>query len=204
MISPRSILLALLAFTPSIYAHGSHGDNQDRSNLDWATLHMMEEHHITSFDARSFFSLHDYDNSGLWTTDEVRRTYGLDDESNAALTEERKQQILREVFNIFDPLKTGVISANDYVRLTQQGKKLPDFGTGPGHHGDMEYEYEIHHFEKYHGDDTKEEDLTHPEDIEHFRKHDREYAESLRLEKLESMDIVLANIPAKFLKSPSA
>ena len=41
MISPRSILLALLAFTPSIYAHGSHGDNQDRSNLDWATLHMM-------------------------------------------------------------------------------------------------------------------------------------------------------------------
>lgn len=22
--------------------------------------------------------------------------------------------------------------------------------TGPGHHGDDEYEYEIHHFEKFH------------------------------------------------------
>ena len=23
---------------------------------------------------------------------------------------------------------------------------------GPGHHGDDEYEYEIHHFEKFHGE----------------------------------------------------
>ena len=26
--------------------------------------------------------------------------------------------------------------------------------TGPGHHGDDEYEYEIHHFEKFH-DESK-------------------------------------------------
>ena len=38
---------------------------------------------------------------------------------------------------------------------------------GPGHHGDDEYEYEIHHFEKFHNEDTTEEELTHPEDIEH-------------------------------------
>lgn len=26
--------------------------------------------------------------------------------------------------------------------------------TGPGHHGDDEYEYEIHHFEKFHDEST--------------------------------------------------
>lgn len=32
------------------------------------------------------------------------------------------------------------------------------------------YEYELHHFEKYHDENTKEEDLNHPEDIAHFKK----------------------------------
>lgn len=38
---------------------------------------------------------------------------------------------------------------------------------GPGHHGDAEYEYEIHHYEKYHNEDSTEAELNHPEDIEH-------------------------------------
>lgn len=38
---------------------------------------------------------------------------------------------------------------------------------GPGHHGDAEYEYEIHHFEKYHNEDSPDSELNHPEDIEH-------------------------------------
>ena len=77
------------------------------------------------------------------------------------MTEERKQQIVQEVFAMFDPLKTGIISMNDWLRLSAAGKRLPDFGVGPGHHGDMEYEYEIHHFEKHHGDNPNE-DLNHP------------------------------------------
>ena len=36
----------------------------------------------------------------------------------------------------------------------REGQRLKDFGLGPGHHGDDEYEYEIHHFEKYH-DESK-------------------------------------------------
>lgn len=164
---------------------------------------LSEEHHISSFDDNSFFTLHDYDNSGFWTADEVRRTYGMDDESNAGVTEAQKREHLREVFNIFDPLKTGSISRNDFLRLRREGTTLPDLGLGPGHHGDLEYEYEIHHFEKYHGDDTREEDLTHPEDIEHFRRHDREEGEQLRTESLERMSIVEANIPDMFLRSPS-
>jgi hypothetical protein len=87
------------------------------------------------------------------------------------------------------------------MRQTQAGKKLPDSAYGPGHHGDIEYEYEIHHFEQFHGDDAKEEDLTHPEDIEHFRLHDEMEAAEERLEQLERMQIVEANIPQKFLKN---
>lgn len=128
----------------------------------------------------------------------------MDDESNARVTEAQKREYLREVFNIFDPLKTGSISRNDYLRLRAEGSKLPDLGLGPGHHGDLEYEYEIHHFEKYHGDDAREEDLTHPEDIEHFKRHDHEEAEQLRTDAMERLSIIEANIPGMFLKSPSA
>lgn len=160
----------------------------------------IEEHHIDSFDPASFFALHDYDASGAWTVDEVRKTYGIDDVSNAGVSEERKQQAVREVFALFDPGKTGVISRDNWMRFIAGGTRLPDLGFGPGHHGDLEYEYEIHHFEKYHGDDATEEDLTHPEDIEHFRLHDEEEAAAERLEQLERTPVVEANIPQKFLR----
>jgi hypothetical protein len=81
-----------------------------------------------------------------------------------------------------------------------EGRRLPDFGLGPGHHGDDEYEYEIHHFEKFHGEDTKEEDLTHPEDIAHFKKHDRLEDEAEKLAGMEKLSIVEGNIPLKFRK----
>ena len=50
--------------------------------------------------------------------------------------------------------------------------------------------------------DTKEEDLTHPEDIAHFAKHEREELEAERLEKLNQQAINEANIPAKFRRQP--
>ena len=42
---------------------------------------MAEEHHVSNFDAPSFFTMHDFNSDGSWTPDEVRRMYGLDDES---------------------------------------------------------------------------------------------------------------------------
>ena len=43
----------------------------------------------------------------------------------------------------------GFITREEWERFAgASGKELPDFGTGPGHHGDDEYEYEIHHWEK--------------------------------------------------------
>lgn len=125
----------------------------------------------------------------------------MDDPSNAHFTEQQKQDAVRQVLTLFDPFNTGSVSRGEWMRLVTAGKRLPDFGFGPGHHGDMEYEYEIHHFEKYHGEDAKEEDLTHPEDIEHFRLHDEAERAEKRLEQLERMQIVEANIPQKFLRS---
>ena len=101
---------------------------------------------------------------------------------------------------------------DDYEGYANPGSQRQ---TGPGHHGDDEYEYEIHHFEKFHDEsrslqtclffatlipwtDTKEEDLTHPEDIAHFRKHDEMDAQADYQEQMDQMPIVEQNIPQKF------
>jgi hypothetical protein len=104
--------------------------------------------------------------------------------------------------DLFDADRSGTISYAEYLVGVSKGLKLPDLGFGPGHHGDDEYEYEIHHWEKYHsGDDVKEEDLTHPEDIEHFRKHEEEEQRQEEWESLvKGQGVIEKNIPAKFLR----
>ncbi|KAJ5558487.1 hypothetical protein N7535_008700 [Penicillium sp. DV-2018c] len=194
------IAAGLLALSTLANAHGSHSSDGASSD-DWATRHMIEEHHIENFDPTSFFILHDYDSSGTWTPEEVRKTYGLNDESNAGVTEEQKQDVVRKVFELYDIGNQGFINREDWLAGIAAGKRLPDLGYGPGHHGDLEYEYEIHHFEKYHGDDTTEADLTHPEDIEHFRKHDELEDAEIRLEKMEQIQIIVNNIPQKFRRN---
>lgn len=179
-------------------AHGEHDQQPIPADADWATRHMIEEHHINSFDAGSFFSLHDYDSSGTWTPEDIRKTYGLKDESTKDVPESKKQEVVDEVLKLFDADRSGTISMAEYIIGDARGQKLPDFGLGPGHHGDDEYEYEIHHFEKYHDENTREEDLIHPEDIAHFKKHDEMEAAAERQEQLDRMAIVEANIPAKF------
>lgn len=102
------------------------------------------------------------------------------------------------VFKIFDPSGSGLIKRDAWLDGIRAGKKLPDSQMGPGHHGDDEYEYEIHHFEKFHDENTKEEDLIHPEDIEHFRKHDLREDEEYRVLMEQQHHIVEKNIPLKF------
>jgi len=75
---------------------------------------------------------------------------------------------------------------------------LPDYGLGTGHHGDDEYEYEIHHYEKYHNEDSTEEELNHPEDIAHFKKHEELHHEEEVMEEREKQSIIEENIPVKF------
>ncbi len=51
---------------------------------------------------------------------------------------------------------------------------------------------------RYHDENTKEEDLNHPEDIEHFRKHDELEDEADRQAVYDQMSIVEHNIPMRF------
>ncbi|KAL8638772.1 MAG: hypothetical protein Q9228_004107 [Teloschistes exilis] len=190
---------SLFALLPPSLAHSGHDAQAPVSGeSDWATRHMTEEHHISNFDPGAFFTLHDFDSSLSWSADEIRRMYGLDDESNKGLDEAKKAEVVRKTFGLFDRDLDGVIEREEWMNGWREGKRLEDFGLGPGHHGDDEYEYEIHHFEKYHDENTKEEDLTHPEDIEHFRKHDELEAAAERQEQLDRMPIVEQNIPQKF------
>lgn len=76
MLLTATILLAAASLAAG---HGSHASGNTADS--WAEYHMAEEHHLNGFDATSFFTLHDFNADGSWTTDEVRRMYGLDDES---------------------------------------------------------------------------------------------------------------------------
>ena len=110
--------------------------------------------------------------------------------------------VVQTVLDMFDIDKDGAISLSEFLQKDKEGHKLPDFGMGPGHHGDDEYEYEIHHWEKYHsGDDVKEEDLNHPEDIEHFKMHEEKEARQEEWERLELRGIVERNIPPKYRRN---
>lgn len=134
----RNPSLTLMRSTP-IHQHSTPTDHSNQT----------EEHHITSFDAGSFFNLHDYDSSNTWTAEDLLKTYGLKDDSTRHIPQAEKDKAVAEVIKIFDRDLSGTISFAEYTVGAAQGLKLPDFGFGPGHHGDDEYEYEIHHFEKY-------------------------------------------------------
>ncbi|KAH9896374.1 putative calcium ion binding protein [Xylariomycetidae sp. FL2044] len=197
----RSIILVTASLACGAIAHGNHGESQKPmvgEDADWMTKHMAEEHHISEFDASSFFTLHDYDADGKWEPEEMLRTYGLFDESNAGVPASRRDAIQAELLRLLDADGDRSVSRAEFAAFVGSGNTLPDLQTGPGHHGDDEYEYEIHHWEKYHDDDTTLEELTHPEDIEHFKKHEQMEVEEERLEKMDRMAIVEDNIPSKF------
>ena len=145
------ITLLLLLSSSLILAHSPHDSQNPLSEEpDWATRHMISEHHISNFDPGAFFTLHDFDSSLSWTADEIRRMYGLDDESLKDVDEGRKAEVVRKTLEQFDQNRDGVVDRDEWMSLWRAGRRLEDFGLGEGHHGDDEYEYEIHHFEKFH------------------------------------------------------
>lgn len=158
----------------------------------------IEEHHIDGWDTESFFTLHDYDSDGYWRSQELMRTYGLMDPSNKDMSQNKKEEIVVKLLNMLDLDSDGAVSRGEWTNFIARGQTLPDLGTGPGHHGDDEYEYEIHHWEKYHDENTKLEDLTHPEDIEHFKMHEEMEDEEARLEEMDKQPIIEDNIPSMF------
>ncbi|KFA78432.1 hypothetical protein S40288_06414 [Stachybotrys chartarum IBT 40288] len=172
---------AVAALAGLAAAHGSHSPKPDvPEHANW-----MEKHMAGKYD-------------GQWQADEIQRTYGLMDESNQHIKPAEKDRIAKELLELMDTDGDSAVSKDEWMNFIKRGGELPDKGTGPGHHGDDEYEYDIHHWEKYHDENTKVEDLTHPEDIEHFRKHEQMEDEQERLEALDKIPIVEKNIPQKF------
>lgn len=57
---------------------------------------------------------------------------------------------------------------------------------------------ETHRYFRFHDENTLEEDLTHPEDIAHFAKHDKLEEEQERIEAIQKRNIVAENIPPMF------
>lgn len=155
---PSTLTLAVLGLAahPCLahgdHDHGSGGHSQKplvSADASWIERHMAEEHHAGDFDAASFFALHDFDADGTWEPQEILRTYGLMDDSNKHVTPARRDEIVREILGLIDADHDGVVSRDEFVHFVDvKGRTLPDVGTGPGHHGDDEYEYEIHHWEK--------------------------------------------------------
>nr|POE72464.1 putative calcium-binding protein [Quercus suber] len=198
MLMPRSMYALLGLLVTSLNAHGGHEQQPLAPDATWADKHMAEEHHISSYDAGSFFNLHDFDSNNVWTADEIFKSYGLHDASTNHISKSDKDAAVQKVIGLYDRDMSGTISFAEYTIGSAQGITLPDFGYGPGHHGDDEYEYEIHHFEKFHGPDATEEELTHPEDIEHFRHHDMLDDLQDKQDAMDKLSIVESNIPAKF------
>ncbi|PHH79129.1 hypothetical protein CDD80_5595 [Ophiocordyceps camponoti-rufipedis] len=197
-----SIVIALAA--DAVLAHGGSDAQKPMACLLCSILTLppltfpAEEHSITTWDAESFFSLHDYNADGVWQVDEIQRTYGLLDPSNKDLSHDRKEQVTRDLLALLDTDADSTVTLAEWKAFLAKGKTLPDMGTGPGHHGDDEYEYEMHHWAKYHDENTKLEDLTHPEDIEHFKKHEEEEKAAEAQKALDQKSIVEENIPSKF------
>lgn len=77
----------------------------------------------------------------------------MEDESAKNVPQEKKDEIVREILNLIDRNGNRVVERDEFMNFSHgkdgaQKGVLPDFGTGPGHHWDMEMEYEIHHWEK--------------------------------------------------------
>jgi len=72
----------------------------------------------------------------------------MEDETAKDVAQEKKDEIISEILKLIDENSNGVLEKEEWNRFTEKGGRLPDFGLGPGHHWDMEMEYEIHHWEK--------------------------------------------------------
>lgn len=151
----KSVLIAVcLGSAIAVHGHGSGEHGSDTSG-SWQVRHMRDEHNIDEFDALSFFTLHDMSGKDIWTKSDILNLYGLlnqefvgdgsgmgKHEESTEIKEDTKNMVTDKVLALVDADKNGVISLEEWKSFSDAGNELPDFGLGPGHHGDYEYEYE--------------------------------------------------------------
>ncbi|KAF7303088.1 Precursor to secretory protein [Mycena kentingensis (nom. inval.)] len=178
--------IAVLALARLISAHGDHGTGmKPGENIKaYAQRHMASEHHIESFDLRSFFQLHDLNRDGFWDREEIEAIYGVhhvynkkkskDDEEH----QKKADHISMTVMNLLDKDHDGKVSPEEFEAVGLDG--LPNFeeldsgGHDFGHHYMVEDEFFLHHEEEFHStpETQTDESYNHPEDLEHFAQHE--------------------------------
>ncbi|KAF8807902.1 precursor to secretory protein Ssp120 [Phlegmacium glaucopus] len=179
----KLICLSLLALVEGGFGHGTHentGPAHGETIQQYAQRHMSSEHHIDSFDIRSFFQLHDLNRNGFWDKDEIEAVYGVhhvhsQKQSKDDLEhQEKANHIVKAVLQRLDLDGDGQITAEELEKVGLDG--LPNFDElgAEGHHYDVESEFFLHHEEQFHSTpETQTDDsYTHPEDLEHFAQHE--------------------------------
>jgi len=197
----RLICLSLLVFSEGGFGHGGHdntGPLHGETIQQYAQRHMSSEHHIDSFDIRSFFQLHDLNRNGFWDKDEIEAVYGVhhvysQKQSKDELEhQEKADHIVNAVLQRLDLNGDGRITAEELEKVGLDG--LPNFdGLGAeGHHYDVESEFFLHHEEQFHSTpETQTDDsYVHPEDLEHFAQHEAiERKEAEREAKFQGVSV---------------
>ncbi|KAG6841564.1 hypothetical protein C0991_009599 [Blastosporella zonata] len=181
--------LSLLAIAQTALAHGhtEHvGPKTGETIQQYAQRHMSSEHHIDSFDTRSFFLLHDLNRNGYWERDEIEAVYGVHHvystkkSKDEVAHQEKADLIVDTVLKALDLNGDGLVSPEELEKVGLDG--LPNFDDlgAEGHHYDVESE-------QFHStpETQTDESYNHPEDLEHFAAH-------------ESIELVEAEKEAKF------
>lgn len=152
--------------------------------MSWEQWHMKNEHGFDDYDADSVFHLHVSDDKDALTSKDILNMYGLlrtevvgkgdgmgsHDESEG-ISEATKKDIVNKVLSLCDYNRDGKITLDEWRQFSKNGGKLPDMGVGVGHHGDFEYEYEIHHWIEHHSENDPDIKIQHKEDLEHELLH---------------------------------
>ncbi|KAL0061505.1 hypothetical protein AAF712_011648 [Marasmius tenuissimus] len=174
--------LTLIYFASLVLAHGGHGSGPEKGETiqQYARRHMAKEHHIDTFDVRSFFQLHDLNRDGFWDREEIEAVYGVhhvysQKKSKDDIEHQKKaDEIVNEVLRILDASKDGRVTVEEFEDVGLDG--LPNFDHlgAEGHHYDVESEFFLHHEEEFHStpETQTDESYNHPEDIEHFAQHE--------------------------------
>ncbi|KZP28919.1 hypothetical protein FIBSPDRAFT_917554 [Athelia psychrophila] len=186
----KTIASLSLLLLPVVLAHGGHGEAGEPvdPNANYAQRHMASEHHIDSFDAQSFFQLHDLNSDGIWDREEVEAIYGVHHiysqkkSKDDAAHQEKADKITTTIFDLMDKNHDGKITPEEFELAGLDS--LPDFKDlgAEGHHYDIESEFFLHHEEEYHStpETQTDESYNHAEDLEHFAAH-----ESIELKEAE-------------------
>jgi len=190
--------LAVLSALALVRAHGDHaargaGHPPPPGGPDDETFikqHMVNEHHIDTFDLPSFFALHDLDRNGFWSRGEIEAVYGVHHDWNpkdkdAEKIKAKADAVVDRVLKRLDRDHDGYISLAEFEAGGFAGlPDLKDLGA-EGHHYDIESEFFLHHEELYHSTpDTQTDDsYSHPEDMEHFANHEHIEAEEAEREQ---------------------